>query len=359
MLIVVTCVLAPFAVSAVWVHRTIYDTDGYVTTVAPLAAEPAIQHAVVERTVATLERALPDRLRGLAGAVVHRSLEAATTQVVESQWFAQQWKRINRVGHEQAVSWFTGESTNVSASVNDGRLVVSLEPLVDRVAERVDDLGVPLVSGDRLRSLDPKVVLVDGPLVGPVRTLIRTLNDLAVVLPILTVIGLITAIVVAGDRRRAVARLGIGVVISMLVAIVGLRVGRHEFVDWISTTSVSVPAATQFFDTLVRTLRAALVVGLVVGVGAVLGARFAGGRRPSTREQPRSVATFVLAYADRFSVGLTLVGLAFLALIPEPSLAMVLIVGALLVVGVVGLEVAAARHRREIDQPSVSSAVGT
>ena len=349
-LVVVTCVLAPLAVSAVWVHRTIYDTDGYVATVAPLAHDRAIQRGVAARTVTALERALPARFRGVGGAVLRQPLEAATTKVVESTWFAEQWERLNRVGHEHALAWFSGESTNVSAEVNDDQLVVSLEPLVARVSRRVSDLGVPLISGDRLRKLDPKIVLVDGPLVGPVRILIRTLDDLAVVLPILTVVGLVGAIVAAIDRRRSVARLGIGLVISMLVAIVGLRLGRQEFLDWIATTSVSVPAATAFFDTLVRALRAALVIGLVVGVGAVLAARFAGGRRSSTREPPRSVATFVLVYADMFSVGLALVGLAFLALIPEPSLTMALAVALALIVGVVGLEVAAARHRRVADR---------
>ena len=51
-----------------------------------------------------------------------------------------------------------------------------------------------------------------------------------------------------------------------------------------------------------------------------------------------------------FSVGLALVGLAFLALIPEPSLTMALAVALALIVGVVGLEVAAARHRRVADR---------
>jgi hypothetical protein len=344
-LIVGTCVLAPLAVSAVWVHRTVYDTDGYVAAVAPLADDPAIQHAVVARTVATLEHALPLRFGGGLASLVHRELETSTTRVVESQWFADQWERLNRAGHEQALTWFSGQSTNVGAEVDDDQLVVSLQPLVTRVADRVHDLDVPaIVSADRLRRLDPKVVLVDGPLVGPVQTLIRTLNDLAVVLPLLTIAGLVGAVVVAGDRRRAVARLGVGVVITMLVAIVGLRIGRQQLLDWIATTSVSVPAAKAFFDTLARGLRAALVIGLVLGVGAMLGARFAAGRGAPKREQPRSIGAFVLVYSDTFAVGLVLVGLAFLALIPTPTLLSVLIVGVAVLIGVVGLEGAARRR---------------
>jgi hypothetical protein len=48
-LIVVTCILVPVALMTVWVHDIALDTDRYVKTVAPLATEPAIQDAAVDR----------------------------------------------------------------------------------------------------------------------------------------------------------------------------------------------------------------------------------------------------------------------------------------------------------------------
>src|SRR3954447_20376920 len=47
-LIVVSCLLAPLSVTAVWASQQVSDTDRYVATVAPLADDPAVQRAVAD-----------------------------------------------------------------------------------------------------------------------------------------------------------------------------------------------------------------------------------------------------------------------------------------------------------------------
>jgi hypothetical protein len=49
LLIVVGCVLAPLAGVAVWARNQVTNTDRYVRTVAPLAADPAIQAAIADQ----------------------------------------------------------------------------------------------------------------------------------------------------------------------------------------------------------------------------------------------------------------------------------------------------------------------
>ena len=88
-LIVVGCVLAPLAGVALWARNQVTNTDRYVRTVAPLAADPAIQQAMADQlttqiftyldvqglTTQTVDalatRGLPprlaDQLQGLAG----------------------------------------------------------------------------------------------------------------------------------------------------------------------------------------------------------------------------------------------------------------------------------------------------
>jgi len=46
LLILVSCLLAPLSVVAVWARSEVTDTDRYVDTVAPLAKNPAVQQAV-------------------------------------------------------------------------------------------------------------------------------------------------------------------------------------------------------------------------------------------------------------------------------------------------------------------------
>ena len=325
-------------------HRTIYDTDGYVAAVTPLADEPAIQRAIVARTLAAIDR----ELDGVPGSsILHRAAEVAATRIVESEPFAQLWERLNREGHAEALTWFSGESSRVSARVDDDQLIVSLAPLVEQVVQRIEGVGVGSfrLSGERIRRLDPKIVLVDGPLVGPVQKLLRTLNDLVVVLPVLTIVAVLGATVAAVDRRRALARLGIGLIIAMAVALIAMRIGRTEFLDWIATTSVSVPASTAFFDTLVRGLRSALLIGLMLGVGVALAARFAGGRSSTAMDPPGSVAAFMIAHVHGASVAVVLLGLGALALIPRPTLVTALFVGLVAIVAIVGLWVLVVRVR--------------
>ena len=53
-LIVIGCILAPLSVVAVWAKNQVTDTDRYVTTVAPLARDPAIQTAVADKITAEI-----------------------------------------------------------------------------------------------------------------------------------------------------------------------------------------------------------------------------------------------------------------------------------------------------------------
>jgi hypothetical protein len=53
LLIVLGCVLAPLAGVAVWARNQVTNTDRYVTTVAPLARDPAIQNAIADQITLT------------------------------------------------------------------------------------------------------------------------------------------------------------------------------------------------------------------------------------------------------------------------------------------------------------------
>ena len=54
LLIVIACIMAPLAGVAVWSKNLITNTDRYVTTVAPLARDPAIQAAVSDKITAEI-----------------------------------------------------------------------------------------------------------------------------------------------------------------------------------------------------------------------------------------------------------------------------------------------------------------
>ena len=53
-LIVLSCILVPLSVVAVWAHNQVLDTDEYVATVAPLARNDEIANAISVRVTNTL-----------------------------------------------------------------------------------------------------------------------------------------------------------------------------------------------------------------------------------------------------------------------------------------------------------------
>ena len=53
-LLVVACVLAPIAGTAVWINNQVTQTDRYVRTVKPLASDPHIQAVIADNVTRTL-----------------------------------------------------------------------------------------------------------------------------------------------------------------------------------------------------------------------------------------------------------------------------------------------------------------
>ncbi len=81
-LLVLGCGLAALSVVAIWLRVTLLDTDRYVSTVAPIAAQPAVQKAVADKLDGAINsrvdfdglarEALPDRADVLAPAIQTR-----------------------------------------------------------------------------------------------------------------------------------------------------------------------------------------------------------------------------------------------------------------------------------------------
>ncbi len=78
-LLLIGAILLQTAVAAVWLNRTVMDTDRWVETLAPLAEDPAIQDAIALHVTAAVfenvdvvgiaEDALPEELQFLAAPI--------------------------------------------------------------------------------------------------------------------------------------------------------------------------------------------------------------------------------------------------------------------------------------------------
>jgi hypothetical protein len=376
-LIVLGSLLAPVSVLAVWAASEVSNTGRYVATMEPLVHNPAIQNALTDKitTAITTRLNVTSYADQAAAALSSRGLPKASTllksvapsiasgvagfihtevhKIVTGPRFAMAWVRANTVVHQELVKALSGQGTS-SVSVKNGQVVVGLGPFIDAVKQDLVKRGFTLVS--KIPAINPTVTLFSAKYLVKAQSAYRLINNLKIVLPVLTVLLLALGVFAARGRRRALIGAGLGLAVSMLVPAAGLYLFRGIYLKGVPGNVLPPDAAAALFDTLVRFikdgLRTVLVVGLVVAAGAFLagpsvtavGIRNAfarglgrvrqGGERAGVRTGP--VGTWT--YAHRTALRISAVALAALVFVfwGQPTAAVVIVIAVLLLV-VLGL----------------------
>ena len=350
MLVVLTALLAPLAVSAVWIHERILTTDGWVETVAPLAHDPAVVDAVSNRVVneifarADVQDRITDILPGPVDALGRtfsnslRNLATKQTQrFLESDAFQSLWEEANRVAHEQVVAMFSGRGDALEN--HDGEVVLDLGAVADKVRERLVDNGVGILRRVSIPKGQVEIVLFQSDAVTQVQTIFRLLDQLWIALPIVFFIVAAAAIAVSVRRRRTVVELGLAVAAGTLLLLAGLHFARREYLSAAADAQLNGEAAESVFDTIVSNLETwtwlVLVVALVVAVAAFFSdprkiewvARRLHGDKVANRS---GVAPWVRGHRIPLGVGGAAAALVALAVWPSPTLQVVIVVLVLL-----------------------------
>jgi hypothetical protein len=278
LLLVLGCGFAVLSLLAFWLRATLLDTNRYVSTVAPLAANPDIQNAVADKLDTAItsrvdfaglaRQVLPDRADVLAPAIERGAESVISDRIHEftrSERFQTLWLQANQRGHARLVDLLTtGRSKRLT--LNDDTLALDLSPAVDRVKAALNDRGLGRIAAAIPPTVDGRVTLVQSSAFSDARTFVKTLKAAAIVLPILAVLCLIGSVFAAHRRRRALMRVGIGLAVAMVLLIAALAVARSAYLDAINPQTLPRNAASTIFDTLVALLRH----GVRITVGAAL-----------------------------------------------------------------------------------------
>ena len=296
LLIVLGCVLAPLAGVAVWARNQVTNTDRYVRTVAPLAADPAIQRAIADQLTAQIftyldvqgltnqavdalaaqgvRPQLADRLRGFAGPLANGIQSFVRTEVgkiVQSQAFADAWVQANRVAHQALVKALTGQGDE-TVTVQGDTVSVNLAPFIQTVKQQLVASGFALAA--RIPEVNASFVLFDVKNLSRAQAGFDLLNTLGIWLPIIAMVLVGAGVAVAKDHRRALVGAAVGVAVGMLVLALSLAVFRTIYLDAIPPQVLPHDAAATAYDTIVAYLRlglrAVLVLALVVAAGALV-----------------------------------------------------------------------------------------
>jgi hypothetical protein len=289
LLIVVGCVLAPLAGVAVWARNQVTNTDRYVRTVAPLAADPAIQTAIADQVTTQVFSYLDvqgltnqavdalaargvrprvaDHFRGFAGPLasgIQGFVRTEVGKIVQSQAFADAWVQANRVAHQGLVKALTGEGGDT--------VTLNLAPFIETVKQRLVEGGFGLAA--RIPEVNASFVLFDVKNLTQARSAFNLLNTLGVWLPIIAIVLLGIGVVVAKDHRRALVGAAVGVAVAMVGLGLSLAVFRTIYLDAVPAAVLPHDAAAVLYDTIVAYLRLGLrtilVLALVVAGGAFL-----------------------------------------------------------------------------------------
>lgn len=292
-LIVVASLLLPLAGMTVWVRNLVLDPSRYVDTVAPLSKDPDVREAVATRVSTELvvaldvrkraASALPKRAKFLAAPIAagaQQLVHTSTLKILESDQFDKVWRFANQRAHDQIVNALTGRKGN-AVTTSDGKVILNLGPLARAVAGRLGELGIEVPKNLDVSALDVKFVLIDSADLRSAQTYSRMLDQLAWVLPALTLVLFGLAVLIAPRRRNAVLRVGVGITIAMAVSVIAYGFARTTYLDNLPPTVQNHAAAAAIFDTVTRFvergLRALLAIGLLVWLAAWL----AGPSRPA------------------------------------------------------------------------------
>jgi hypothetical protein len=291
LLIVLGCVLAPVSVLAVWSANQVSDTNRYIANIEPLIHNPAIQNALTAdvTTAITSHLNITGYVNQAAGLLTAKGLPRVGTllktfgpslnsavdgyiqgrvhKIVTGPRFANTWIQVNTVAHQQIVKALSGQG---KVSVSNGKVDVQLAPFINIVKQNLASRGFTLVNS--LPPIHPTLALFSTRDLTKAQTGYRLINDLKIVLPILTLLLIGAGVYIARGHRRALVGAGLGFAASMFVLGAGLAIFRGIYLNSVPSSVLSSDAAAALFDTFVRfikeALRTLLVVGLVVAAGA-------------------------------------------------------------------------------------------
>ena len=374
LLIILGCVLAPLSVLGVWTANQISDTNTYVANMAPLIQDPAIQNALTNKLTSEIVAKLDVKrrtdqaaaeltakgftqagtlLQGVSGSVasgVQGFVHSAVQKAVTGPRMAAAWTQVNRAGHQALVAALSGRGGKYGAvKVSNGQVTLDVAPL-EAVAKQ-DLVARGLTIAAKIPPSHATFTLFSSKDLAKAQKAYRLINDLKIVLPILTLVLLGLGVWAARGHRRALIGAGLGFAASMLVLGAGLAIARAIYLNSVPAT-VPGDAAAAAFDILVRFIKTALRTLLVVGLIVAAGAFFTGPSRAAvgTRsafssglarlrrggESAGPIGTWTYAHRQPLRIGAVALAALIFVFWGHPTAAVTIVIAVLLLV-VLGL----------------------
>ncbi|TJZ50087.1 hypothetical protein FCH28_22455 [Streptomyces piniterrae] len=258
-LLLVGVLLLPLSLTAVWARAELTDTERYVETVAPLAANRAVQNAIVDQVtngvmqhvrIDGLLKVIPraerpaQRLRFTRG--IREFVDKQVRQIVTGRAFPSVWNGVHRTAHQALEGTLTAS----------GNAAVTLDftPVIARVKHQLSGNGLGIDIARRVPHTGTRIVLLKPPEVPRVRTAYQAVRTGALLLPPTAALCLLAGLLLARRRRRALICAATGCATAAALLAAALALLRTHTVDALPAV-VSRPAAHAYADALTGSLR--------------------------------------------------------------------------------------------------------
>lgn len=258
LLLVLVALLTPLSALAVWADREMGDTESYVATMAPLAADPAVQNAVADRIT---DEAMAKFDAGPFHEGVRNLLHEAVFSFSGTDAYETAWNTVNRAAHtavEQALTSDNGDSVSMD-----------LGPVIAQVKQQLSDEGVPFA--DHIPVERTPITILESDKLGPAREVFDGLQIAGVWLPVATLLLAVAALLLAARRVRALIGLGLALAAGGALLRLAVTIGHGLVLDDLPP-DVDRAAAGAVYDVLTETLRTTSWWVTGVGVGIAVGA---------------------------------------------------------------------------------------
>ena len=289
---VIAFVLTPVAMLGHWGQRTVLDSERYIATVGPLAAQPQVQEALTQAvTDAVIEKAnteenvqgllnnlfpdskLASALAGPISSGVDSLISQLIAKFIASDQFEKLWIEVNTLAQKGVVRVLEGQPDSV-VRLEGENVVLDISALVTATQQYLVDNGVSVAGSITIPDTDKQIVLMQSPALAQLRFVYSLTNPILKWLPLLVAVLFLVAIALARRRARMVVAVGIAILASALLIKVGLDMAEAAFVDQLANT-IFAPASTVFWNTmftyLVAGITAIVILGAVIVVSGWLG----------------------------------------------------------------------------------------
>lgn len=259
-LVVLGFLLAAPAVAAFALVGQVTDEQAYLDAVTPLADDPAIQQSVAGQVTQALdEKGLPESARPL----VQKSVDS----FVAGPEFKQLWVSVNKEVHPQVLAMLRGDDSG-SLSVKDDAIVLDLGDVTEQLKQKMVAEGVPLA--EQIPPVDASVELISRPAVRQIVPAFDALENMSVLLPILSVVFLVGGVLISARRGRTMIVGGIGLVVMMLLLVLFVFLARSE----VTARSSQPELVGSFYDAITSEVSLIAWITCAVGGAAVLAGAF-------------------------------------------------------------------------------------